>query len=75
MAKIPSDDQIIPIPCQNPNCKIVIKENFGWMKSNKTLQCQDCGFEIELEGLVKRIEENFKELGDTWDNINPNIKL
>lgn len=75
MTKTLSDDQIISIPCQNPKCKTVIKENFGWVKSNKTIQCQDCGFEMELEGLVKGIEETFQELGDTWEKNDPNIEL
>ena len=69
MTKIPSDDQIIPIPCQNPDCETVIKENFGWMKSNTTLQCQDCGFENQLEDIVKGIEEMLG--GEAWDRIDP----
>ena len=75
MTKLPSEDQIIPISCQNPDCETVIKENFGWMRSHKTIQCQDCGFEMELEGLVKGIEEALGGLGETLDSTDPDITL
>ncbi len=73
MTKIPSDDQIIPIQCQNPDCETVIKENFGWILSINRLQCQDGGFVNLLEDFVKGIEEMLG--GEAWDSIDPDIEL